>query len=267
MKRPVTAAVLTAILLISIVAFAVDEPPLSRATVQPREAPAQSTTSAIRSEAAEPVEPEGTGRLAGYVLTAILAWDEGVQVSGARTRLAAIARDVAWIGIEQPRIWRGSDGAREAILLAKLAWFESRLRDYVDDGRCQSWAAMCMTYANGVPYCDFAKLPKGEPRDSMMLGTCDGGRRPRRRVARADAHDRDRRGDRAIVVVASEASRARRARDRATIDSAGGRSALVRRRRRTGTRVDGGAAARLGGGVVAGAPVQAVADPVSPSRS
>ena len=141
-------------------------------------------------EFVEPREPEQTGALAGYVLTAMQEWNKG-PMAGNATLLAEIARDIAWVALERPRIWDGSSGAREAIVLARIAWFEDRYRDYVDQGYCQIWATMCMARGTG---CNLDVLKhtvakkhapilsvnearkKGDEAVSLMqLGTCDGG--------------------------------------------------------------------------------------------
>jgi len=154
--------------------------------------PTASATIAVPAPApsVEPAEPEQTGALAGYVLTAMQEWNKG-PMAGKATLLAEIARDIAWVALERPRIWDGSNGAREAILLARIAWFEDRYRDYVDQGYCQIWATMCMARGMGcnldvlkhtvtkqhqpILSVNEARKKGDEAVDLMNLGTCDGG--------------------------------------------------------------------------------------------
>ena len=105
-----------------------------------------------------------------YVLNAMREWNRG-PMAGKATHLEEIARDIVVVALDEPRIWKDSDGAQEAILLARIAWFETRFRDYVDDGSCQVWAKICMTWGSG---CNLKKLSQ-EQATLMTLGTCDGG--------------------------------------------------------------------------------------------
>lgn len=126
----------------------------------------------------EDIEPEGTGKLAGYVLGAMIDWmPHPKKMAGKSTHLAEIARDVAWVSLERPRFWDGSNGGREAIVLARIAWFEDMYRDYVDIGQCQVWAPICMSRGMGMG-CNLEVLTKkvsAEAAMLMSLGSCDGG--------------------------------------------------------------------------------------------
>jgi hypothetical protein len=113
--------------------------------------------------------------MTAYVLDAMIEWNKG-PMAGAATHMPEIAADYVAVSLEGVTVWPDSDGSKEAILLARIGWFESRFRDYVDDGRCNAWAKLCMVYSAGTPYCDYDRLPSKEASDLMHLGTCDGGR-------------------------------------------------------------------------------------------
>jgi hypothetical protein len=85
--------------------------------------------------------------------------------------LPAIARDIAYVARREPRIWPGSDGTREAILLAAIAWWETRFRDYVDDGSCNRWAQEAYRRTGRLKL----KVLAQPAQDLMAVGTCDGG--------------------------------------------------------------------------------------------
>jgi hypothetical protein len=82
-----------------------------------------------------------------------------------------MARDIARVALHEPRIWPGSDGAREAILLAAVAWWETRYRDYVDDGSCNRWASDAYRRTGKLTL----KVLAPEAQQLMAVGTCDGG--------------------------------------------------------------------------------------------
>ena len=84
---------------------------------------------------------------------------EGESVGDVRRRIAEVARAATLLGIAQP-IWPNDDGTKTARLLVCVAFYESRFRGYVDDGRCND------------P--DWRASPEGVR--TMRLGTCDGGR-------------------------------------------------------------------------------------------
>lgn len=127
-----------------------------------------------KTEAVPPPEPEGVGALAGHTLAAMQDWMPK-KMSGKATHLAEIARDIAWVSLERPRFWDGSNGGREAIVLARIAWFEDMFRDYVDDGSCQVWAPICMERGLGCNLEVLTKKVSAEAAMLMSLGTCDGG--------------------------------------------------------------------------------------------
>lgn len=102
------------------------------------------------------VEPAGTGRLAGYVLTAMLEWTKGRDAAPA-THKAEIARDIAMVALSEPRAWDKSDGSREALVLASIAFFEGRYRDYLEQCNDSAW------------------VKTKEARALFLLGDCDGG--------------------------------------------------------------------------------------------
>lgn len=134
------------------------------------EAPWAVASSMFLSEPVEPpVSPE-TGSLAGYTLGAMLDWDPK-PISGSQSHRATIADDIARVVLTEPRIWPKEDGHREAIVLARLAWFESRFRDYVDEGRCNEWAAEAYRKTGQL---NLRVLPRAA-QELMQLGTCDGG--------------------------------------------------------------------------------------------
>jgi len=166
--------------------------PVPSATNIPSAAPSSETEVSIPPALVSPeeIEPEGTSALATYVLEAMQEWNKG-PMAGKATLLVEIARDIAWVALERPRIWDGSSGAREAIVLARIAWFEDRYRDYVDQGYCQIWATMCMARGMGcnldvlkravakkhepILSVNEARKKGNEAVDLMNLGTCDGG--------------------------------------------------------------------------------------------
>lgn len=108
--------------------------------------------------------------LASYVLDAMTRWNSG-PVAGAVTRMPAIASDIAVVALHGPRIWPGSDGAREALLLAAIGFWESRFRDYVDDGRCNRWASRARQRNGRLNL----KTLSREAQALMQMGSCDGG--------------------------------------------------------------------------------------------
>jgi len=121
----------------------------------------------LREKVREPSAIETA--LKAYVLASMQAWN-AEPMAGTASHLPEIASDIVDVVLEEPCIWSPSDGSREAILLARIAWWESRFRDYVDDGNCNIWARKCTTM--GV--CNLTKLSH-EQQKLMMLGTCDGG--------------------------------------------------------------------------------------------
>ena len=108
--------------------------------------------------------------LTAYTLEAMKKWNSGPMV-GAATHLPEIAADIAHVAEHEPRVWEGSNGGREAIMIAGLAWYETRFRDYVDSGDCNRWARVCMVGGQG---CNLTKLTV-EQASLMKLGHCDGG--------------------------------------------------------------------------------------------
>ena len=115
-------------------------------------------------------EPQGKNTLSAYVLDAMRTWNKG-PMAGSATHLEDIANDIAIVAQREPRIWKDSDGSREAILLARVAWFETRFRDYVDSGDCNRWATEAYKKTGSL---NFRFLPQAAQRD-MQLGDCDGG--------------------------------------------------------------------------------------------
>lgn len=125
-----------------------------------------------RAEApsAQPCEDDAECRaLAAYVESAMRAWNAG-PMAGAVTRYHEIAQDIAFVALRSPRVWKDSDGTREALLLAGIAWFETRFRDYVDDGSCNRWMLDAWKHGGNLN-----ALPRKQ-RETLTLGTCDGGR-------------------------------------------------------------------------------------------
>lgn len=108
--------------------------------------------------------------LAEYVLEAMRTWNRG-RMAGSATRLPEIARDIAHVALDEPQVWPESDGAREAILLAAIAWWETRFRDYVDDGSCNRWAREAYRRTGKLTL----KVLAPEAQQLMAIGTCDGG--------------------------------------------------------------------------------------------
>jgi hypothetical protein len=81
--------------------------------------------------------------------------------------LTDLAGDIASVTLSETRVWPDDEsGARTAVLLAALAYFEgARFAEYVDDGRCQEWG-----------YAAFHKRPvSAEARKFLSFGPCDGG--------------------------------------------------------------------------------------------
>lgn len=108
--------------------------------------------------------------LAAYIEDTLREWNKG-PMAGKATRYHEIARDIAVVVLREPRIWVGSNGSREGVLLVSIAWWETRLRDYVDDGSCNRWMLDAWRRCGGRLSC----LPK-EALDAMNTGgTCDGG--------------------------------------------------------------------------------------------
>lgn len=126
------------------------------------------TSTASANEPAH--EPASKNALSTYVLDSMRAWNKG-PMAGSATHLEDIASDITVVAEREPRIWKDSDGSREAILLARVAWFETRFRDYVDSGDCNRWASDAYLKTGTL---NFRSLPE-EARRNMRLGTCDGG--------------------------------------------------------------------------------------------
>jgi hypothetical protein len=109
-------------------------------------------------------------KMVTYVLESMQTWNRG-PMAGKATHLEEIARDIVTVVTQEPKIWNGSDGSKEAILLARIAWFETRFRNYVLDGSCNKWAAECYAKTKTL---NMKVLPE-EAQQLMQLGTCDGG--------------------------------------------------------------------------------------------
>lgn len=88
--------------------------------------------------ALEPSEPEGTGKLAGYVLEAFGIWKptHAMKRPEDAAPYAEVARDIALVVLAaEPLPSPFATHPRTAILLGTLAYFEGGLLAYVDDGR------------------------------------------------------------------------------------------------------------------------------------
>jgi hypothetical protein len=130
--------------------------------------PSEPAAPIVEAQSTQP--PEGTEPLAAYVLGAMNEWTRGRDAAPV-THKPEIAFDIAWVAIEEPRTWDGSNGAREAIVIASIAFWETRYRDYVDDGSCNRWAQEAYLRAGML---NMRVLPK-DAQYLMQLGTCDGG--------------------------------------------------------------------------------------------
>jgi hypothetical protein len=104
--------------------------------------------------------------------TKIAIYIENVMRSWAPARipmvdLTSLASDIASVTVSDEHAWKDDEtGARTAVLLAALAYFEgARFAEYVDDGRCQEW---------GYAAWKKRSVPE-EARKFMPFGMCDGG--------------------------------------------------------------------------------------------
>jgi hypothetical protein len=98
-----------------------------------------------------------TQALAAYVLLAMTTWSPRAEPA----RLDSIAVDIATVSLEgEPVFPNDPHRAKEALLLASVARFESNYADWVDDGRCN----------------DRAWLASAEGRHLHRGSDCDGGR-------------------------------------------------------------------------------------------
>jgi hypothetical protein len=107
-----------------------------------------------------------------YVLHAMRDWNKG-PMAGKATHLEEIAHDIVMTAIEEPKARPHSDGSFEAILLASIAWFEDRFRDYVDEGKCNEW--MNEVYKKSGYLRPNTNVLTKEQQDLLSLGNCDGG--------------------------------------------------------------------------------------------
>ena len=131
---------------------------------------ASTSMTLISAAPAASVPDDALDALVNYVFDAMTKWNKG-PMAGAATRLRAIASDIAVVARREPRIWKDSNGAREAILLASIGFHESRFRDYVYNFDCNRWAAEAYKKTGSL---NLSVLPL-EAQKLMTLGTCDGG--------------------------------------------------------------------------------------------
>jgi len=125
-----------------------------------------------RIESISKEDQERRDQMFEYVLNAMRDWNKG-PMAGKATHLEEIAHDIVVTAIEEPKARPQSDGSFEAILLASIAWFEDRFRDYVDEGKCNEW--MNEVYKkSGYLHPSMNVLTK-EQQDLLSLGNCDGG--------------------------------------------------------------------------------------------
>lgn len=120
--------------------------------------PGTTTTQEAPAQSPKCADDETCSSLARYTLEAMQEW-RGKKPQGKATHLEEIATDIAEVVIRESRIWDGSNGSREAILLASLAFWESHYEDYVDEFKCndREW-----------------RVSK-EGRETLKAGDCDGG--------------------------------------------------------------------------------------------
>lgn len=96
-------------------------------------------------------------QLTTYVLVAMTAWSPKADPE----RLQAIALDIAAVSLEDAPLFPDDPSrAREVLLLASIARYESGFAEWVDDGRCN----------------DKAWLASDEGKHLHRGSTCDGGR-------------------------------------------------------------------------------------------
>lgn len=124
---------------------------------------AENITNTIPIEESVVINPvvDPTLDLQKYVLDAMFKWAK-IDSMAPATRHSEIARDIVWVVTEpnESPLWDDDiSKAKTSILLASIAFFESRYRDYVSSGNCN----------------DYEWRQSTEGRKLLSLGDCDGG--------------------------------------------------------------------------------------------
>jgi hypothetical protein len=120
-------------------------------------ASASATSSAQLPTISNCASDNACSKLSAYVLTAMKKW--ATNAGAKPSHLDEIANTISEVVLENPRTWHNSNGGREAILMASIAFYESGFADYVDEMKCndKKWRA------------------SSDGKSAMRNGDCDGG--------------------------------------------------------------------------------------------